>query len=155
MLKYSIVYNLLNFLPILIKFVSKFIVCKVLYFKAQYLLRLRSPLRVSQTFDGLVQNTSVASICLQKMLSFATDGIATFLGEVTMSNSLTPLLKEIYPKNIEVLLSEYIPFQKRLPCKMMAKSQAYRFPLNIILFVTGTQRAYAVNTTSPQRYIDV
>ena len=45
MLKYSIVYNLLNFPPILIKFVSKFIVCKVLYFKAQYLLRLRSPLR--------------------------------------------------------------------------------------------------------------
>ena len=44
MLKYSIVYSLLNFQPILIKFVSKFIVCKVLYFKAQYLLWLRSPL---------------------------------------------------------------------------------------------------------------
>ena len=43
-LKYLIVYNLLNFPPILIKFVSKFYVCKVLYFKAQYLLRLRSPL---------------------------------------------------------------------------------------------------------------
>ena len=37
MLKYSTVYNLLNFPPILIKFESKFIVCKVLYFKAQYL----------------------------------------------------------------------------------------------------------------------
>ena len=44
MLKYSIVYNLLNFPPILIKFVSKFIVCIVIYFKVQYLLRLRSPL---------------------------------------------------------------------------------------------------------------
>ena len=44
MLKYSVVYNLLNFPPILIKYVSKFIVCKVLYFKAQYLLRLRSSL---------------------------------------------------------------------------------------------------------------
>ena len=44
MLKYSIAYNLLNFPPILIKFVLKFIVCKVLYFKAQYLLRLHSPL---------------------------------------------------------------------------------------------------------------
>ena len=44
MLKYSIVHNLLNFPPILIKFVSKIIVCKVLYLKAQYLLRLRSPL---------------------------------------------------------------------------------------------------------------
>ena len=44
MLKYSVVYNLLNFPPILIKFVSKFIVCEVLYFKAQYFLRLRSPL---------------------------------------------------------------------------------------------------------------
>ena len=44
MLKYSIDYNLLNFPLILIKFVSKLIVCKVLYFKAQYLLRLRSPL---------------------------------------------------------------------------------------------------------------
>ena len=54
MLKYSIVYNLLNFPPILIKFVSKFIVCKVLYFKAQYLLRLRSPL--SKCFLG--RNTS-------------------------------------------------------------------------------------------------
>ena len=49
MLKYSIVYNLLNFPPILIKFVSKFIVCKVLYFKAQYLLRLRSPLSGKDT----------------------------------------------------------------------------------------------------------
>ena len=44
MLKYSIVYNLLYFPPILIKFVSKFILCKVLYFKAQCLLRMRSPL---------------------------------------------------------------------------------------------------------------
>ena len=44
MLKYSIVYNLLNFPPILIKFVSKFFVWEVLYFKAQYLLRLCSPL---------------------------------------------------------------------------------------------------------------
>ena len=42
MLKYSIVYNF-NFPPILIKFVSKFIFCKLLYFKAQNLLRLRSP----------------------------------------------------------------------------------------------------------------
>ena len=42
--KYSIVYNLLNFPPISIKFVSKFIVCKVLYFKTQCILRLRSPL---------------------------------------------------------------------------------------------------------------
>ena len=44
MLKFSTVYNLLNFPTIMIKFVSKCIVCKVLYFKAQYLLRLRSPL---------------------------------------------------------------------------------------------------------------
>ena len=36
MLKYSIVYNLLNFPPTLIKFVSKFIVCEVFYFEAQY-----------------------------------------------------------------------------------------------------------------------
>ena len=51
MLKYSIVYNLLDFPPILIKFVSKLIVCKVLYFKAQSLLRLRSPLRGLDRFD--------------------------------------------------------------------------------------------------------
>ena len=44
MLKCSIVYNLLNFPPILIKFVSEFIICKVFYFKAQYILRLCSPL---------------------------------------------------------------------------------------------------------------
>ena len=49
MLKYSVVYNLLNFPPILIKFVSKFIVCKVLSFKAQYLLSLHSPLRTRDT----------------------------------------------------------------------------------------------------------
>ena len=55
MLKYSIVYNLLIFPPILIKFVSKFIVCKVLYFKAQYILRLRSPLNTVelQTLEHL------------------------------------------------------------------------------------------------------
>ena len=50
-LKYSIVYNLLNFPPILIKFVSEFIVCQVLYFKAQYLVGLRSPLRRLDTPD--------------------------------------------------------------------------------------------------------
>ena len=47
MLKYSVVYNILNFPPILIKFVSKFIVCKDLYFKTQYLLSLRSPLNIN------------------------------------------------------------------------------------------------------------
>ena len=46
MLNYSTVYNLLNFPPILIKFVSKSIVYKIPYFKAQYFLRLRSPLRI-------------------------------------------------------------------------------------------------------------
>ena len=45
MLKYSIVCNLLKVPPILIKLVSKFIVGKVLYFKAQYVLRLRSLLK--------------------------------------------------------------------------------------------------------------
>ena len=44
MLKYSVVHNFLNYAPILIKFVSKFNVCKTLYFKAQYALRLGSPL---------------------------------------------------------------------------------------------------------------
>ena len=42
MLKYSVVNNFIN-PPILITFVSKLIVCKVLYFKAQYYLRLRAP----------------------------------------------------------------------------------------------------------------
>ena len=46
MLKYSIVDNFLNSLPILIKFVLKFMVCKVLHFEAQYALRLRSPFRI-------------------------------------------------------------------------------------------------------------
>ena len=45
LLKYSIVYNLLNFPPMLIKFMPTFIVWKVLYFKVQYRLRLRSPLK--------------------------------------------------------------------------------------------------------------
>ena len=45
MLKYSIAYNLLNFQPILIKFASKSIVCKVLNFKAQYILMLHSPFK--------------------------------------------------------------------------------------------------------------
>ena len=43
-LKYSVFYNLLNFRPIFIKFVSKSIFCIVLYFNAQYFLMLRSPL---------------------------------------------------------------------------------------------------------------
>ena len=44
MLKYSIVHNFLNSPPTSIKLVSQFMVCKVLYFEAQYALRLRSPL---------------------------------------------------------------------------------------------------------------
>ena len=44
MLKYSIVYYFLNSPPILIKCLSKFMVCKVLYFEAQNALRLHSPL---------------------------------------------------------------------------------------------------------------
>ena len=36
----------LNSTPILIKFVSKFMVCKVHHFEAQYALRLRSPLNM-------------------------------------------------------------------------------------------------------------
>ena len=54
MFKYSIVRNFLNSPPILIKYVSKFMVRKVLYFEAQYALRLRSPLRFKrklQIFD--------------------------------------------------------------------------------------------------------
>ena len=50
LLKYLIVHNLLNFPSILIKFVSKFTVCKVLYFKAQYLLWLRSPINTEQIY---------------------------------------------------------------------------------------------------------
>ena len=42
MLKYSIVNNFLNSPLILIKFVSKFMVCKFLYFEAQHAFRLRS-----------------------------------------------------------------------------------------------------------------
>ena len=34
MLNYSVVYNFLNSPPILIRFVSKLMVCKVLYFEA-------------------------------------------------------------------------------------------------------------------------
>ena len=60
LLKYSIVFNLLNFLPILIKLVSKFIVYKVLYSKAQYLLSLRSPL----TQNERATSTLVTHICL-------------------------------------------------------------------------------------------
>ena len=43
MLKYSIVYNLLNFPPILIKFMSRFILRKVLYFKAKYFFKVVFP----------------------------------------------------------------------------------------------------------------
>ena len=45
MLKYSIVHNFLNSPPILIKLVSNFVVCEVIYLKAQFSLRLRSPLK--------------------------------------------------------------------------------------------------------------
>ena len=53
MLKYSIVYNLFNFPPILIKFVSKFIVCEILYFKALY--HLRVPFNAVKTNDYLLR----------------------------------------------------------------------------------------------------
>ena len=49
-LKCLIVHNFLNFPPILFKFVSKFMVCKVFYFEAQYALRLRSPLNEEDPF---------------------------------------------------------------------------------------------------------
>ena len=45
MLKYSVVNNVLNSWPILIQFVSKFMVFEALYFTIQYALRLRPPLR--------------------------------------------------------------------------------------------------------------
>ena len=66
MLKYSIVYNLLNFPLILIKFVSKFIACEVLYFKAQYLIRLRSLLKqisVLNDHAGFGGSVGCASHC--------------------------------------------------------------------------------------------
>ena len=50
MLKYSIVHNFLNSPPIFIKFVSKFMFCKALYFETQYASRLRSPLIVLFNF---------------------------------------------------------------------------------------------------------
>ena len=45
MLKYSTVYNLLDCPLILIEFVSEFIVCKVLYFKAQRLFKVAFPFK--------------------------------------------------------------------------------------------------------------
>ena len=73
MLKYSIVYNLLNFPQILIKFVSKFIVCNILYFKAQYLLRLRSPL----SFRGM--DTVSGETTLSKLFYLPSMGSKFFL----------------------------------------------------------------------------
>ena len=60
MLKYSIAYNLFKFPLILIKCVSKFIVCIVLYFKEQYLLRFCSPL--SEAFHGGLRNKGSCSL---------------------------------------------------------------------------------------------
>ena len=57
------VYHLLNFPPILIKFVSKFIVWKVLYFKAQYLLRLHSPL--IKRYHFMAENAIYVDILMQ------------------------------------------------------------------------------------------
>ena len=44
------VHNFLKSPPIVIKFVSKFMVCKVLYFEAQYALQLHSPLILNRDF---------------------------------------------------------------------------------------------------------
>ena len=69
MLKISIVYNLFNFPPILIKFVSKFMVCNVLYLKAQFGLRLHSPLmnlgKVSQLFNTCPAELDMLCYCKQ------------------------------------------------------------------------------------------
>ena len=64
MLKYSMVCNLLNFPLILIKFESKFIVCKTLYFKAQYLLMLRSPLNQELLKMMIFSMTGLAKCCI-------------------------------------------------------------------------------------------
>ena len=53
MLKYSVVHNFLNSPPILIKFMSKIMVCKALYFEVQYPLRLRSRLSYIQFIDKI------------------------------------------------------------------------------------------------------
>ena len=59
MLKYSVVHKFLNSPPILIKFESKSIVCKVLYFKAQYALMLCSPLRIKIKKVKLKENECI------------------------------------------------------------------------------------------------
>ena len=60
MLKYSVVLNFLNSPPILIKFVSKFMVCNVFHFEAQCAFRLRSPLNYC-----IISNSTVCSACIK------------------------------------------------------------------------------------------
>ena len=60
MLNYSNVHNFLNSPPILIKSLSKFMVCKALYFETQSALKLRSPLKVTTLSERLLRTLSTA-----------------------------------------------------------------------------------------------
>ena len=82
MLKYSIVHNVLNSPPILIKFVLKFIVCKVLHFEAQFALRLHSPL-IKTSFNTFVlkylnDKPFVLPYSHKRILEFITFAVAYF-----------------------------------------------------------------------------
>ena len=79
MLKYSIAYNLLNFPLILIKFVSKFIVCKVHFFKAQYILRLRFPLSSMICYSYIAEPVLLPEL-VRHNLDMNSETVHEFLG---------------------------------------------------------------------------
>ena len=68
MLKYSVINN---FPPILIVFVSKFMGCKVLYFEAQYALKLRFPLSIASL---TTQHSKIDQTALIRRLTKSSPG---------------------------------------------------------------------------------
>ena len=87
MLKYSIVHNFLNSIPLFIKLVSKFTVCKALYFAVKYALRLRSPLKLTLKINGTKAMHITENIKLAILVKLATRIYRKSLTIITENNN--------------------------------------------------------------------
>ena len=112
MLKYSIVRNFLNSPPILIKFVSKFMACKVLHSEAQFALRLRSS-------GGEVYTQIQASVLtLEQSLHPDIDQCSNCEGDIytqihasipTVGRQTMPRYRPVFPTVDETVYTRYRP----------------------------------------------
>ena len=126
MFKYSIIRNFLNSPPILITLVSKFMVCKVLYFEAQYALGLRSPLILFDIYYYFYTWFST---------HFLSQPVHCLSTEIqSLSDIIFPTKPHIYYKNI-CILPRKIPMNIQITYFRTWNSLTFRrFQLSAILF---------------------